>query len=64
MAKLWYHENMRIFYDRLIDEEDRDYLKEMLATQFEKFNLNKEDVLSMDRIIFGIFHNSLKLLIL
>ncbi|KAL4464296.1 hypothetical protein ABPG72_011341 [Tetrahymena utriculariae] len=55
MAKLWYHENMRIFHDRLIDEEDREYLKDMLVSQFEKFNLTKEEVLSMDRIIFGDF---------
>lgn len=53
MAKLWYHENMRIFHDRLIDEEDRDYLKEMLTTQFEKFNLSQDQVLSMERIMFG-----------
>lgn len=32
MARLWYHENMRIFHDRLIDEEDRAYLKNMLAS--------------------------------
>lgn len=57
MVRLWYHENMRIFHDRLIDEEDRDYLKNMLITQFEKFNLEKETVLSLDRIIFGDFWN-------
>jgi dynein heavy chain, axonemal len=32
MARLWYHENMRIFHDRLIDEEDREYLKDMLVS--------------------------------
>jgi dynein heavy chain len=26
-VRLWYHENMRVFHDRLTTEEDRDYLK-------------------------------------
>jgi len=31
LVKLWYHENMRVFHDRLTTGEDRDYLKKMLA---------------------------------
>lgn len=57
MARLWYHENMRIFHDRLIDDEDREYLKTMLTGEFSKFNLKTEEVLSMERIIFGDFWN-------
>jgi len=30
MVRLWYHENMRVFYDRLTTEEDRLYLSSLL----------------------------------
>ena len=46
---------MRIFHDRLIDEEDREYFKVLLEKLFEKFGLVKEDVLNLDRILFGDF---------
>jgi len=34
-ARLWFHENMRIFHDRLINEEDRIYLKKLLKSYFK-----------------------------
>ena len=46
---------MRIFHDRLIDEEDREYFKDILVNQFSKFGLVKEDVLNLERILFGDF---------
>jgi dynein heavy chain len=46
---------MRIFHDRLIDDQDREYLKEILAQQFEKFEIEKDQVLNVERIIFGDF---------
>lgn len=33
---------MRIFHDRLIDDADREYLKEILVSQFPKFEIEKE----------------------
>lgn len=30
LVRLWYHENMRIFHDRLIDDADRKYFKNIL----------------------------------
>ena len=35
--KLWYHENMRVFHDRLTTTEDRNYLKQMLSGFFKDF---------------------------
>ena len=32
LIKLWYHENMRVFHDRLTTEEDRAYLKNILIS--------------------------------
>lgn len=34
MVRLWYHENMRVFHDRLTTEEDRVLLKNMLKSGF------------------------------
>lgn len=35
LMRLWYHENMRVFHDRLTTESDREYLKDSLASYFE-----------------------------
>mmetsp|Transcript_28825 Transcript_28825/g.26093 ORF Transcript_28825/g.26093 Transcript_28825/m.26093 type:complete len:121 (+) Transcript_28825:1285-1647(+) len=55
VVRLWYHENLRVFHDRLINDEDRDYLKSLLKSQFEKFDLTDEQILNSERIIFGDF---------
>jgi dynein heavy chain len=55
MMKLWYHEIMRVFHDRLINSQDREYLKNLLVEQFSVFELEKENVLDAERIIFGDF---------
>ena len=55
VVRLWYHENLRVFHDRLTTEDDRVFLKDMLKSQFEKFKTKSEDVLNADRIIFGDF---------
>ena len=31
IVRLWYHENMRVFHDRLNTSADRDYFKKLLA---------------------------------
>jgi len=30
LTRLWQHENMRVFQDRLVDSEDRGYLQRLL----------------------------------
>lgn len=55
IVRLWYHENMRIFHDRLIDDPDRELLKEMLVKKFGEFGLSKEEVLDQERILFVDF---------
>jgi dynein heavy chain len=39
MVRLWYHENMRVFHDRLTTEDDRIQLKGLLKNGFTQFGL-------------------------
>lgn len=57
VTKLWFHENMRVFHDRLTTEEDREYMIKLLVQQFQLFGLTQEQVLDTERILFGDFQN-------
>lgn len=41
IVKLWYHEIFRVFGDRLINNEDRDFLADKLVNIMPKFNVSK-----------------------
>ena len=52
--RLWYHENTRVFADRLTTLEDRSILKELLHTQLtDTFAVKLENVFDVEHIIFG-----------
>ncbi|XP_065087185.1 dynein axonemal heavy chain 6 [Ochlerotatus camptorhynchus] len=58
MLRLFYHESMRIFYDRLICEEDKSYFKQLLQDCCEKYFETtvvhqEEAVLFGDFMVFG-----------
>ncbi len=56
IVRVFYHESMRVYHDRLTTEEDREYLKQLLATQIPNFSGTKaEDVLDQPRILYGDF---------
>jgi dynein heavy chain len=57
LIRLWIHENKRVFGDRLVDQEDRDWLDNQLMEQVEQYftDLKKDDIFNADRIIFGDF---------
>ena len=46
---------MRVFHDRLTTSEDRNYLMVMLASFIKDFGVQKEEVLNVQRILFGDF---------
>ena len=46
IVRMYYHESCRVFHDRLIDNEDRDYFTNLVQSTFPLFKgLNKETVL-------------------
>jgi len=56
VVRLWYHENMRVYHDRLTTESDRILLKGMLNTKITKFfGLEISKVINAERIIYGDF---------
>ena len=48
---------MRVFHDRLIDEQDRIYFKKLLKEQFVVFGMEDEVILNAERIIYGDFYD-------
>ena len=55
-ARLWYHECMRVFHDRLVNEIDRGVFKDLLKNKFIGFSCDEEEILGdSERIIFGDF---------
>lgn len=54
MVKLWYHENMRVFHDRLTTKEDRIYLKDLLEDKIKNsFKLETEQIMDTERLLFA-----------
>jgi dynein heavy chain len=54
--KLWLHESFRVFYDRLINDSDREWFKtlclELLMKNFRQ-NPDKEDLYVNNKVMFG-----------
>ena len=58
MVRLWCHENLRVFGDRLINSGDLHILMEALKERVkENFNLDPNEVFARERLIFGHFLN-------
>lgn len=56
LARLWVHENLRVFADRLTCEEDHQWLRDLMKSQVEsRFQMNWNDVVPRLRLIYGDF---------
>lgn len=56
LIKLWYHESSRVFQDRLINDEDRQWFTELLKEKMKnEFNVEYKDVITTEPVIFGDF---------
>ncbi|XP_044735429.1 dynein axonemal heavy chain 1-like [Chrysoperla carnea] len=56
LFRLWYHENCRVYQDRMINDEDRNWFSDQLKSRIQSyFSANPSEALGDDLIIFGEF---------
>ena len=56
MIKLWSHECLRVFHDRLISDSDREKWTTMLKSMVkEKFKKQWDDIVTVNPLLFGSF---------
>lgn len=58
--QLWCHESQRVFYDRLVDTDDRNWFLNVMQTQLKEnldFEIENDDLVSL---LFGDYANSYK----
>jgi dynein heavy chain len=55
VVRIWYHENMRVYHDRLTTADDRHQFIGMLRSQIRQMQVDPEAVINADRIIFADF---------
>ncbi|KAK0056678.1 dynein heavy chain 1 axonemal-like isoform X1 [Biomphalaria pfeifferi] len=59
LLKLWYHESCRVFQDRLVNDEDRNWFENLLKEKMEQdFQTKFDDVIVQKPVIFGDFMNA------
>ncbi|CAF1941259.1 unnamed protein product [Rotaria magnacalcarata] len=55
LLRLWYHENCRVFQDRLINDEDRNWFRSLLGEHVvADFNINFDEVIK-EPVLYGDF---------
>lgn len=56
LLRLWYHESCRVFQDRLINDEDRNWFTNLLKDKIKNsFNLEYSEVIQIEPVIYGDF---------
>ncbi|CAG2054551.1 unnamed protein product [Timema podura] len=55
LVRLWYHECCRVFQDRLVNDEDREWFDQLLREKIGGFGINADKVLGDRVILFGDF---------
>ncbi|XP_035886761.1 dynein heavy chain 1, axonemal isoform X2 [Phyllostomus discolor] len=55
LLRLWYHENCRVFRDRLVNEEDRSWFDKLLESHMEKWEVAFSEVCPFQPILYGDF---------
>uniref|UniRef100_A0A4W6F8M2 Dynein axonemal heavy chain 1 n=1 Tax=Lates calcarifer TaxID=8187 RepID=A0A4W6F8M2_LATCA len=57
LLQLWYHESCRVFQDRLVCAEDRDWFNRLLKDCIQDFDCSLEEVVSCQPVLYGDFMN-------
>ncbi|XP_008850074.1 dynein heavy chain 1, axonemal [Nannospalax galili] len=55
LLRLWYHENCRVFRDRLVNEDDRSWFDELLESHMEQWEVAFNKVCPFQPILYGDF---------
>ncbi|XP_004676628.1 PREDICTED: dynein heavy chain 1, axonemal [Condylura cristata] len=55
LLRLWYHENCRVFRDRLVNEEDRGWFDKLLEMQMGQWEVAFDEVCPFQPILYGDF---------
>ncbi|XP_062252615.1 dynein axonemal heavy chain 1 [Platichthys flesus] len=55
LLQLWYHESCRVFQDRLVSADDRDWFNRLLKDRIEEFDCSFEEVFSGQQVLYGDF---------
>ncbi|XP_022600673.1 LOW QUALITY PROTEIN: dynein heavy chain 1, axonemal-like [Seriola dumerili] len=55
LLQLWYHESCRVFQDRLVSAEDRDWFNRLLKDCIQGFDCSFEDVVPCQPVLYGDF---------
>ncbi|TTB85611.1 Dynein heavy chain 1, axonemal [Bagarius yarrelli] len=55
LLRLWYHESCRVFQDRLVNVEDRDWFDRLLQECIEEFDCSFQEVVPGQPVLFGDF---------
>nr|WAW84827.1 axonemal dynein heavy chain 1 [Halisarca dujardinii] len=57
VLRLWYHELCRVFEDRLVSREDRDWFQKMVISKLDAFGVTESEVVNQDPVLYGDFMN-------
>lgn len=54
--RLWYHESSRVFQDRLVNDEDRQWFDDLAKQKMkEDFNVEFDEVVTKTPLLYGDF---------